>query len=330
MAKQRDNKPKTPLFPLLVRQPDLWPALGRDELERFVTRLCLAFGVTNDPALAQPLERAYDLAVEKLSVDTRLRILQQVTRQTPSSPLSGRALLIFIRRDPEERVISSASLDLAALMPLEGDDPLTGPRTLLALAESLPPNGTAQIGVLHGLFLLGDRRTMPLLRHAWRLLDAEGRSALTRARSGFVYASMVDLFMEWLETAIASDDDNTVGAIAGSFWRLPFDTLAAPKPGQILDVERRFPARATDPDPGVTTLRAWSVEEYGGIIAPGLRDLTEREHHPRLLPAVLRAWGIDPPDLRPFAERAPALQRFMQSQRALQGEGPWSNRKGRP
>lgn len=71
MPKQLDDKPKILPFPLLVRQPDLWPTLGRDDLERFIARLCLAFGVTNDPALAEPLERAYDLALEKLWVDTR-------------------------------------------------------------------------------------------------------------------------------------------------------------------------------------------------------------------------------------------------------------------
>ncbi len=321
MAKQRDAKTKLPPFPVLVRQPDLWPALGRDELERFVARLCLAFGVTNDSALAQPLERAYDLAIERLSVEARLRVLQQVTRQTPSTVTGVQSLHVFICRDPDAVVVSSASIDLATLTPLEGDDPLTGPRALLDLAASLPADGAARVGALQGLLLLGDRRTTPLLHRAWDMLDAEGRSQLTRARSGFVYATVVDLFVEWLDRAIAAGDDETVGAIAGSFWRLPFDTLTGPNPGQILDVSRRFPALMADPDPGVTTVSSWSVEEYGDLIASRLRDLAGREHHPRLLPAVLRAWGIEPTDHRPFAERAPSLERFIRMQRLFDEGG---------
>ncbi|HEY5625387.1 MAG TPA: tyrosine-type recombinase/integrase [Dehalococcoidia bacterium] len=42
--------------------------------------------------------------------------------------------------------------------------------------------------------LLGDRRTLPLLKGCWRNLDREGRSGLTRAWSGFVYASVIDFY----------------------------------------------------------------------------------------------------------------------------------------
>lgn len=80
MGKQRPKKSKASPLPILVRRPEAWTELGRDELERFVTRLCLAHAATKDPALAQPLDAAYDLAAERLSVETRLRILAPVTR----------------------------------------------------------------------------------------------------------------------------------------------------------------------------------------------------------------------------------------------------------
>lgn len=52
MGKQRPKKSKASPFPILVRRPEAWTELGRDELERFVTRLCLAHAATKDPALA--------------------------------------------------------------------------------------------------------------------------------------------------------------------------------------------------------------------------------------------------------------------------------------
>lgn len=194
----------------------------------------------------------------------------------PSRPTTIQTLLVFIRRHPDVKVVSSASVDLAMLMPLSDGDPLTGPRYLSDLADSLPANGHSQIAVLQGLFLLGDRRTMPLLRRASQSLDAAGHSHLSLDRSGVVYASMVDLFVEWLGAAAEAEDEERFGAVARSFCRLPFDTLEGPWPREVLDVERNFPAHVSSPDPGVTILAARSIEEYGTIIAPRLEELARR------------------------------------------------------
>jgi hypothetical protein len=95
---------------------------------------------------------------------------------------------------------------------------------------------------------------------------------------------VIDFYLDWLEDA----DEESFGGVAGTLGRMALSP-AVPK---VLDVERKFPANAPDGRPPVKIINEWTIEEYGRIIEPRLRDLARRESEPRVMPAVLEAWGL--------------------------------------
>lgn len=172
---------------------------------------------------------------------------------------------------------------------------MTGPRTLREMAGNPRISDETRAGILAGLLVLGDRRTLPYLRGCWRLLPplppdraaalTDPRMRLTNATTGVVHASHIEFFLDWLEDA----DESEFGAIAGALVRL---ARASSYP-KVVDIQRRFPATPDDENPVITTLAEWTFNEYGQLIAPRLLDLGRRENEPKVLPVLLEAWGIE-------------------------------------
>src|SRR5207253_5556380 len=111
-----------------------------------------------------------------------------------------------------------------------------------------------------------------------------------QATCRIAYASMVDFLLDRLGK---ERDEGLFGSLAVALYRLPEETENGPRPGYVVDIERRFPSSLGDDEPGVKVLDAWTVEEYGARIAPQLRRLAREESEPKVLPLVMAAWGID-------------------------------------
>ena len=77
----------------------------------------------------------------------------------------------------------------------------------------------------------------------------------------------------------------------------------------VRDVERDFGSAMADRRPAVVTVGQWTIEEYGQLIEPRVRDLIRRESDPKVLPWMLEVWGVDPPDTRDIMARATGLMR---------------------
>ena len=92
------------------------------------------------------------------------RCWSRYARERGVAPMG--ALFPFVLNDPDFIVISTASLHLAQLMPLEDGDPLTGPRTLLEMAAELR-EPQRQVAILAGLTALGDEEVFELLEQSW-------------------------------------------------------------------------------------------------------------------------------------------------------------------
>ena len=283
----------------LVQQPERWPALEVQRLLDLTQHLALRYGATRDFDLIAPLQRLYGLLVERAPASQRLALLERIYGVAGRQSGWEGAFYPFIVAESDHAVISTASLYLALLTPLEDDDPLTGPRRLRSLAEKAADEQT-RASILSGLLLLGDRRTLPLLEGAWELLGPRGSTRLAGAHSGVLYASVVEFLLGWLERA----EGQTFGLVAAALARLPAGTGQ----GRVLDVERRLPAGPTG-GPALRVLREWTLEEFGRELEPRLRELARREQEPRLLPHVLAAWGLSAapaPPPEPPAQRPPA------------------------
>jgi hypothetical protein len=157
----------------LMDHPERWHAVDLDTLKQLTFFQCLLFGGTGEIDRAREMGRRYAVLTERPGEGDRLQLLDYVTRSVETRVGTVDSLMPFIFRDPEVRVVAAASIELAVLMPLKDGDPMTGPKTLRRMSDNARDE-TALLGLLAGLLLLGDRRTLPLLEGCWERL---GRSA---------------------------------------------------------------------------------------------------------------------------------------------------------
>jgi hypothetical protein len=291
----------------LTHHPDWSSRISAKDLGKYIAELSVAFGVTGNSSLVPAIEAVYSRLRHELPIQYRLAVLTDLTAELPVGPDSASALLPFVQQDTDISVISTAAINMAMLMPTTPQDHLDGPRYIARVALKADTDRATRVGLLAGLFLLGDQRVLPLLDDAWSLLTSDERGELTRAHSGFIYASMVEFLMDHLD----GTDESTFGYVAGSLGRLPLDTLTGPQSGRVLDVRRRFPSSLLEEESPVTVTAVWSVEEYGQRLARKLKRLARYESEPKVLPIVMRVWGIEPRDERSIVVRADEVRQYI-------------------
>jgi hypothetical protein len=271
----------------IARDPVRRAALQPDELLLVTFQQCLWYGHSQDAEITAVLAGLYADLVARAAEADRLELLDRVAAAVEDGGTTVLALLPFLLHENAPEAVAIAAETFASLMPLEGADELTGPRTLLRLLEHAEDEGT-RVGLAAALLRFGDRRLRPLLDEAWRRLDPAARMRLVASRgpSRVLFAASVEFWMGCLEDA----DTEVFGAIAGELERAPRQA----EPARVLDVRRKFPANASDDRDEIALEGDWPLEAYAAQLAPALRDLARRENEPRRMPAVLAAWGIGP------------------------------------
>ena len=275
------------------QDPASWPTLPPDRLQLLVYFAILHYSFTNDEVEIPPLTELYRLAIERLDLQARLQLEADVADVLDSDVGQLNALMPFIFHDPDLEVVSSASLDLATLTPLKDEDPMTGAKAAYDLAATWADNDEPMAaGILAGILLLGDWRTLPILDGCWQTFGPVGQQRLTQAKSGRIYASVVEFYLRWLEAV----DERDFGFPAGALARLAEGAVFH---ANVRDVERRFPAPFNLPpeeyqrNPPITLIQEWTIDEYARIIEPRLRMLYLRETYDKVMPRVLEAWGLE-------------------------------------
>ena len=287
MAQRKETDPRQSLvkeFDSLAKHPEKWDSIPPEKLKHFVFFQILQYGAASDERMIQELQRLYAVFVEKVSFEDRSEVLEEVFEALERGVGFLNALLPFIYEDPAAGIVTGASMKMALISALRNGDPLTGPKEMCELARQDAADDKMRGRIVGGILLLGDRRILPVLDECMKHLGSEGRMELSRAWSGFAYASTVDFYLTWLKRA----PEDEYGAVAGSLARL----AVSAQPHKVLDVERKFPSNAPDNRPPVKYLREWTIEEYGRVIAPQLRELNRKEREPKVMPNVMKAWGV--------------------------------------
>lgn len=268
-----------------ARDPERRAALDADALLLVTFQQCLWYGHSQDPEIAGALAALYPELAAKASEAERIELLDRVAAAVEDGATTVLALLPFLLHEPEPEPVAVAAETFASLMPLEGGDEATGPRTLLRLLEHAEDEGT-RVGLAAALLRFGDRRLRPLLDEAWRRLDTPARVRLAglRGASRVVFAAAVEFWVACLEDA----DDAVFAAVAETLARLP----RGADPPRVLEARRKFPANAPDDRDEIALEGDWPLDEYAARIAPALRDLARRENEPHRMPGVLAAWGV--------------------------------------
>lgn len=268
----------------LMDRSDRWANIDIDALRQLAFYQFLLFGSTEEMAMAPKLGRLYSVLVERAGERERLQLLDYVTRSLSTNVGSVDSLLPFIFGDPEVAVVSGASFALAVFMPLQDGDPMTGPGVLRSMADSASRE-TARLGMLKGLLLLGDRRTLPFLDGCWETIGRSSRTRLADFGEDAAYASQIDFLLGWMERTADMEDVHIAGeALAGIPIRFGGRN--------VIDVERKFPADASDGQPAIRVIGEWTFREYGERIESRLTGMMRQKPVPAVIPKVLRSWRV--------------------------------------
>jgi hypothetical protein len=270
----------------LMDHPERWHAVELDTLKQLTFFQCLLFGGTGEIDVAHKMGSLYTVLTERAGEGDRLQLVDYVTRSLETRVGTVDSLLPFIFGDPEVRVVAAASFELALRMPLMDGDPMTGPKTLRRMSDNVQDE-TALLGLLAGLLLLGDRRTLPLLEGCWERLGRTARARLAGSWSGVAYAGLVDFLLGWMERTADEDDLPTVGEALA-------DIPSRSGQGKVVDVERKFPSNEPDDLPPIRVIGEWTFPEYGKQMGPRLFAMLKKSPAPMVIPKILRAWNISP------------------------------------
>jgi len=145
--------------------------------------------------------------------------------------------------------------------------------------------------ILIGLIVLGDRR---LSQRIFSLLESSPpdlAQAVSKMNCSFVFAATVDLVCDWLLCLMQASPEqdpgaSTFGHVASFLYRLG---MRADETG-VVDISRCFPP--TSPIDTAVQHGRWNRAEYARLLGPSLQALAEQESEPRILPDVLKAWGL--------------------------------------
>jgi hypothetical protein len=265
-------------------RPDLWTTMDLEVLQMMLFLRLARYGNDPDTDSIGELSRLYGVFRERLPAQARLQFEQIICDGVMERRTGYCALLPFMICETDDSVVSTASLDLAMLMPREHGDPLTGPKFILARFERAGDAPMRQLGMLSGLLLLGDERLLPLIKGKWKeIKSAEHRSRLAAARSGFVLTLQVEFLLDWLET---TGNEGDIGAIAAAMVKMPYQAQA----GAVMRQRRCFPASDAAPGKAIECLESVSFPEYAERIRPRLERLIARESEPKVIPMILTSW----------------------------------------
>lgn len=265
----------------LSKHPESWPALSNSKFKEMAAWEVSRYRLNFDSSSVLAVYRMY---VNRIPYDERRVDLLALLDRLNTGAAVWDSLLPFVLAETAWGLVSTAVLETAQRMDLENNDPMTGVKTFRQLIERSPQfKDERRAAILAGLLLLGDRRAVPILRGTWRLLGQEGRIQLSKSWSDFVYASVIEFYLDWLEDS----EERDFGKIAAALVRMPFIATN----GKVLDVERPFPIGTKSAPPKL--IYQWTIQEYGRLIEPRLRDLLRREDDPRFLPFVMEAWDIE-------------------------------------
>jgi hypothetical protein len=287
MAKKKVSKRVVDLTEMellaLLDDPDGYSSLSGEEFDRFVFFVIGVYGMTCREEMVPKIINLYSLFLERVAPDQRLLNYLTTRNLVVNEGMSVNGLFLYLVCDDNIGIVSSAALDYAVLHPLKNQDVLTGPKSLLRLIrQGTITNRAAAFG---GLVMLGDQRVMDLLKQVRHEFNDDDLEIVTHCRSGFLNSATVDFYVSWLEDLQGDYGDSVFGIIAAALCNLVRGT----EEPVVRSIERVFPST---PENCIRLLASWPLEEFAEALAPRLRAIAAWEKEPRIMPYVLKEWGL--------------------------------------
>jgi hypothetical protein len=260
-------------------------ALDDSQVQATVYAAICDYGQSNDRSHVSPLMRLYKEYAQRIASRRRAELLEVISTHLSAGRLSANAMLPFVFRETETSLACRAVLEYAAHRYVPASDPLAGVRDLIGMFQS--GQLANRVGVFAGLLQLGDRRVTVLLRECRNALDADEVAEVTAIDTGFLYAPVLEFYVEWIEELLRLGNASAAISVAEVL-------LDAAHGGQldsrILEEKRRFPERPGDTCT-VERLAALEPSDYSKRLLPTLQRLVAVDGAPPLLAQVVRAWS---------------------------------------
>jgi hypothetical protein len=279
-------------FMNVVEEPDPGKRVRRlHTLDDMMVCEALRYGIYNERTALRALMQFYKEVFLQESVDRRHEIYKHVATIVPEigGSVAG-AITPFMLLDIDMGIVSTATIDYTSLGTLLNDDPMTRPKDAIdMITKQIPDNPAAVVG---GLLSLGDPRVCDLLTPLRQTLDVDQIVTVTKCFSGVTAKCCVEFYLDWLEETVDRRDYEGVEIfenVAAGLYRLA-DSRSLPF---IIDGLRPFPVpqQADSAWPGVKFIEP---DQYAKSISARLFALEQREGVRRVLPHVMRAFGIVP------------------------------------
>jgi len=253
---------------------------------------CLRFGLTSTYEFAVQLVELYARLLRAgMPVEHRWQAFAFLDDTVKRGLASVEVYVPFMLQDPHGAIVCNAVCEYVSDGSLLYDDPMGRPKVILELAH----RGEARnAGAIFGALLsLGDPRLLQLL---WPLKDTLSSDDLREAckvQTECLHAGTIHFILDWMEGLEADGQDLAFGTLVTS---LIVRRRAAKSP-RVATGLRPFPYDSVSSEEAKAMLKVIPIEEFTAGVGPRMIALAETEPEPRLMPAVLKVWGLGREDL---------------------------------
>ena len=202
----------------LLEKPQEYELLTDKDLDMFVFFAVGLYGMTARIDLISKIIPLYELYVKRIPPSQRIENYKASSAEIINGKMHPIGLAPYLCLDNDIGIVSTAALDYSVLCPLENDDPLTGPKTVIDLVKK----GTITLpaAAIGGLLMLGDQRVMELLTETRHGLKKQDIEIIINCRSGYIFKATVDFYLDWLEELTGDNSDKIFGVVAAGFFKL--------------------------------------------------------------------------------------------------------------
>lgn len=247
------------------------------------------YGVYNDQKMIEPLAAFYKKYFSAVPEERRWQISRHVLGLVQETTfVSTNAFLPFIVEDRSSRIVSTAVIDYVSLGDISDGDAMSRVKEMAGLIESgqLKNEGAA----FGGLLSLGDDRVCALLAPLRDQLDNPAIKVATNCQTGLMHAATVEFYFDWMERMDSDRSDGVLGLLASGLILLRRQHAT----GWVSTGRRPFPVRGVSEEEWRKLAGSIEFDAYVERIAPRLYALERTEPPPRVMPHVLREWGLPP------------------------------------
>jgi hypothetical protein len=247
------------------------------------------FGVTADIGMMPHISRLYQDHAMQVAVEHRMRLYESIAAMVEQvSAVSAKAFLPFIVEDDARGIVSTAVVDYVSLAPLTDNDPMSRPNDIIGMIEGgVLKNEGAAFGALLNI---GDARVCRLLRPVRDQLDEQAIDEAVGCSTGILHSAAVEFWIDWLEGMTGDTRDGRFGSVASGIAL----AMRVNRFDQVFTGQRPFPIMGVSQEQWNALGRPISLPDYVKQVAPRLYALERSEPPPRVMPYVLRAWGLEP------------------------------------